>query len=174
MLYGPATQTLALFGVTGAEWADFRKAPQLLPLSPVSVKTSFVLRSLKLIATGCQPSSSERHFSETRSRSANCASEGRSQVFSGSTQLRSIGLRQPADVAVLEGAATGPFNDFGDSALLTRGDTARCSQELIANLVERGTPRSLEGCQAPRSRTRSCLHDPQGQRSPPPTHYGVA
>ena len=47
-----------------------------------------------------------------------CAGEPRSHEFCGCPQPRRIGLRHAADVAVLEGASTGPFHHFADRLLL--------------------------------------------------------
>ena len=73
--------------------------------------------------------------------SAGCAVEGGRHEFSGRPQLGGIGFRHTADVTVLEGTATCPFNYFADRLLLGRGYAPGRRQELIAELIESGSCR---------------------------------
>jgi hypothetical protein len=68
--------------------------------------------------------------------SLTCASETRRHEFSRSPQLRGIGPRHAADIAVLEDAATCPFNHFTDGLLFGCGYASCSRQELVAELVE--------------------------------------
>ena len=106
-----------------------------------------------------------------RSRSASCAGDGRRHEFSGRSQLRGIGLRHAADIAVLEGAATCPFHHFADALLLGRGNAPCGRKELVPELIEPGT--------CDRSVTivvTGCWGGPLGgrlSRSVPPSRGGV-
>ena len=73
--------------------------------------------------------------------SAGYGVEGRRDEFCGRPQFRDIRFGHTADIAVLECAAARPFDHFGDGLLLGCGNTACHCQELIAELVERGTSR---------------------------------
>jgi hypothetical protein len=70
------------------------------------------------------------------SQSARCANEGRRHEFGGRSQFRTVSLRHAANIAVLEGASTGPLDHFTDGLLLGRGDSPCRCQELVAKLVE--------------------------------------
>jgi hypothetical protein len=105
------------------------------------------------------------------SRSASCAGYGRRHEFSGRPQLRGIGLRHAADIAVLEGAATCPFHHFADALFLSRGNAPCRGKEFVTKLVEPGT--------CGRSVTidvTGCWGGPLGgrlSRSVPPSRGGV-
>jgi hypothetical protein len=69
------------------------------------------------------------------------AAPSRAEVVSGCLPLGHIGLRHAANIAVLEGASTGPLDHFTDSLLLGRGNAARRCQELVVKPVEPRTSR---------------------------------
>ena len=73
--------------------------------------------------------------------SVGCGMEGGRDEFSGSAQLGGVGFRHTADVTILEGTATCPFDHFSDGLLLGCGHTACHCQELVAELVEPGSCR---------------------------------
>ena len=73
--------------------------------------------------------------------SAGCGVESSRDEFCGRPQLRDIRFGHAADVAVLEGTAACPFDHFGDGLLLACGNAPCRSQELVTQLVERGTYR---------------------------------
>ena len=68
--------------------------------------------------------------------SVSCAGDAGGHEFGGRPQLRGIGLRHAADIAVLEGATTCPFHHFGDGLLLRRSDAPCRRQEFIPKLIE--------------------------------------